>query len=344
MNRKKYICPRKTFRSYLSSVLASFVEYKVNVSGCTPESFIPELSRFDCYCVKVSESDICLKQDTIYNYLEQKSVKTSTLQRIQTVLRSFGKYMLFVLRIEDTYVLPHLIHRHGTTFIPYVFTVNEIKQLFKAADHYELKIHNKPTVNLVNCMRCIIKVLYCTGMRRSEVCNLKIEDVDLENCIIYIKHAKNDNKRIVTISSTLLLEMKRYQNESKTHCNSNKYFFDSGADFKEGFISPECVYSYFRKYLKLANIEHKGTGNGPRLHDLRVTFAVHSLKRLTESTTDVNAALMYLSAYMGHKSIYETQEYLWLTKDLYSETLRKMESYTSFITDIYNEKVGEYNE
>jgi site-specific recombinase XerD len=195
----KYICPRKTFRSYLSSVLASFVEYKVNVSGCTPESFIPELSRFDCYCVKVSESDICLKQDTIYNYLEQKSVKTSTLQRIQTVLRSFGKYMLFVLRIEDTYVLPHLIHRHGTTFIPYVFTVNEIKQLFKAADHYELKIHNKPTVNLVNCMRCIIKVLYCTGMRRSEVCNLKIEDVDLENCIIYIKHAKNDNKRIVTI-------------------------------------------------------------------------------------------------------------------------------------------------
>lgn len=187
-------------------------------------------------------------------------------------------------------------------------------------------------------------MLYCTGMRVSEACYLNVSDVDLENNLIYINHAKNDNHRVVTISLSLSSECSRYLNMSEYHHNSLVYFFDSGAIFKDGFVSPRCVYVYFRRYLKLANIEHKGTGFGPRLHDLRVTFAVHSLKRLTETATDVNAALAYLSAFMGHHSLIETQDYLWLSKDLYSSTLIKMESYTSFISEIFDEKAGEYDE
>ena len=44
--------------------------------------------------------------------------------------------------------------------------------------------------------------------------------------------------------------------------------------------------------------------------DLRVTFAVHSLQRLTENAIDVNAYLYYLQTYMGHASLRETQDYL----------------------------------
>ena len=341
MNRTAYICPVETFNSYLSSTLISFVKYKVNVNGCVPESFIPVLTRFDRYCMEHSESEICLKQDTIHSFLKQKTVKNSTLQRIESIIRSLGKYMVLVLRVEDTYVLPHLIHRHGKTFVPYVFTVNEISLLFKAADSYRLKIHNKPTTNMINCIRCMIKMLYCTGMRVSEACYLKVSDVDFENSLIHINHAKNDNHRIVTISPSLSLKCNRYLDESEWHRASGVYFFDSGATFKNGFISPKCVYVYFRRYLKLANIEHKGAGFGPRLHDIRVTFAVHSLKKLTESATDVNTALAYLSAFMGHHSLTETQDYLWLSKELYSSTLDKMESYTYFISEIFDEKAGE---
>jgi integrase len=344
MNRTAYICPVETFNSYLKPVLTSFVEYKVNVSGCVPESFIPVLTRFDHHCMAHPEDEICLKQDIIHSFLKQKTVKKSTLQRIESIIRSFGRYMVLVLRIDDTYVLPHLIHHRGKTFVPYVFTTNEISQLFNAADNYRLKIRNKPTTNLVNCIRCMIKMLYCTGMRVSEACYLKVSDVDLENNLIYINHAKNDNHRVVTISLSLSSDCNRYLKMSKHHHNSSVYFFDSGAAFKDGFVSPRCVYVYFRRYLRLANIKHKGTGFGPRLHDLRVTFAVHSLKKLTENTTDVNAALAYLSAFMGHHSLHETQDYLWLSKDLYSSTLAKMESYTSFISEIFDEKVGENDE
>lgn len=344
MNRSTYICSVGTFKSYLSSALMSFVEYKVNVSGCAPESFMPVLKRFDRHCIDHPESEICLMQDTIHCYLKQQVVKKSTLQRIECIIRSFGKYMVMVLRVENTFVLPHLIHRHGKTFVPYVLTRNEISLLFMAADSYRLKIDNKPTTNLVNCIRCMIKMLYCTGMRVSEACFLKVSEVDFETNLIHINHAKNDNRRIVTISPSLSLECNKYLNSSEWHHNFNEYFFDSGSTFKDGFVSPKCVYAYFRKYLKLANIEHKGAGFGPRLHDLRVTFAVHSLKKLTENAADVNSSLAYLSTFMGHHSLLETQDYLWLSKDLYISTLAKMECYTSFISEIFDEKAGECDE
>lgn len=246
-----------------------------------------------------------------------------------------------MLRIEDVYVLPHLIRRHGKTFVPYVFSEEEIRRLFRAADQYEPKMLNKPTVNLVNSMRYIVRMLYCTGMRVSEVCHLKTAEVDLKNRVIHINHAKNDNHRIVTISASLESEIDRYLAQTGKHHSSGVYFFDSDAPANEGRISPKCIYAYFRRYLCLAGIEHKGTGFGPRLHDLRVTFAVHSLKRLTTKSNDVNASLAYLSAYMGHQSLRETQDYLWLSKELFSSTLARMDDYTSFISDIFDKKAGE---
>jgi len=341
MENKVYTFPESTFSSYLKKVFASFVEYKVNVNGCIPESFVPVLKCFDQYCIEHTESEICLKAESVHGFLELQKVKKSTLQRIESIIRSFGKYMVLVLQNHDTYILPHIIKQHGKTFIPYIFSRDEISALFTAADNYQITYHNKSTLNMENCIRCIIKVLYCTGMRASEVCYLKVSEVDLEKRLININHAKNDNHRIVTISESLLKEIHRYLDESSKYNLAGKYFFDSGSTLKDGLVSRGCVYSYFRKYLELAGIEHKGTGFGPRLHDVRATFAVHSLKKLTETSTDVNAYLAYLSTYMGHQSLRETQDYLWLCKDLFESTLTRMEGYTSFISEIFDDKMGD---
>ena len=65
------------------------------------------------------------------------------------------------------------------------------------------------------------------------------------------------------------------------------------------------------------------------------------LKDETITLTIVNASLAYLSAYMGHQSLRETQDYLWLSRELFSSTLARMDDYTSFISDIFDEKAGE---
>ena len=69
--------------------------------------------------------------------------------------------------------------------------------------------------------------------------------------------------------------------------------------------------------LKYAEIPFLGDGNGPRLHDWRHTFAVHSFKQMVDSGMDMYVALPILSTYLGHKTIYATERYVRLTMNLY---------------------------
>ena len=118
----------------------------------------------------------------------------------------------------------------------------------------------------------------------------------------------------------------------------------TGSAYNDGRITFNKPYTYFRRFLDAAGIKHKGKGFGPRMHDLRVTFAVHSLQKLSQMPGDINIHLMSLSVFMGHQSIYCTQEYLWLTGELFQDILEKMEDYTSFVSSIFDEKIGDHDE
>ncbi|MHB8126971.1 MAG: tyrosine-type recombinase/integrase [Desulfitobacteriaceae bacterium] len=152
-------------------------------------------------------------------------------------------------------------------------------------------------------MSCIFTMLYCTGMRISEVTNLKTREVDLEQRIIHINQAKNDNHRIVTISDSLAEACNRYLEKTKSCKTSDIYFFDTSSAYNDGCVSFKRAYTYFRRFLDAAGIEHKGKGFGPRMHDIRGTFAVHSLQKLSQMPGDINVHLMSLSVFMGHQSI-----------------------------------------
>ena len=67
-------------------------------------------------------------------------------------------------------------------------------------------------------------------------------------------------------------------------------------------ISPMTVYQRYRRYLEVADISHGEKGQGPRLHDIRHTFAVHVLQKWIKEEADLTAMLPILSTYMGHKS------------------------------------------
>jgi integrase/recombinase XerD len=58
------------------------------------------------------------------------------------------------------------------------------------------------------------------------------------------------------------------------------------------------------------------TGRGPRVYDLRHTFAVHRVEQWYRDGHDVQSLLPHLAAYMGHRGLESTQYYLWLTPDV----------------------------
>ena len=344
MESRPYKGNYSRFQSYLATQIASFIEYKVNVGGCVPETFLPVMTRFDAHCRLHPETAPCLKQDTVLSFLNIGATRNSTARRVASVIRSFGKYMAVVLRLDDVYIVPVLIKRSGKTFVPYVFTHTEIAAILKSAVEYTPKQDYTVTPNMLNCMPCIFAMLYCTGMRVSEISCLRVCDVDLEQGIIHINYAKNDNRRIVTISKSLADACVEYLEKSETALRSGIYYFDSGSPHNDGKVSSKRIYTYFRRFLKSAGIEHMGLGHGPRLHDIRVTFAVHSLQQLSRLPGDINTHITYLSVFMGHQSIYCTQEYLWLTGELFQDVLEKMEGYTAFVSDIFDEKAGEWDD
>ena len=86
------------------------------------------------------------------------------------------------------------------------------------------------------------------------------------------------------------------------------------------------VYGWFRKILVRAGIPYAGGHQGPRIHDLRHTFAVHSLAKMAESGLDLYCALPYLSTYLGHQSIRATNGYVRLTAEMYPGLLKNIDT------------------
>jgi site-specific recombinase XerC len=92
-----------------------------------------------------------------------------------------------------------------------------------------------------------------------------------------------------------------------------------------GAYSTRRVYDIFRRLLCAIGISHGGPGIGPRLHDLRATFAVHRVEAWYREGAELGAKLPSLSAYMGHLSLLGTQKYLRLTLAIFPDLARHFE-------------------
>ena len=106
---------------------------------------------------------------------------------------------------------------------------------------------------------------------------------------------------------------------------------------REGY-SAESVYIWFRKILFNAGTSHGGRGLGPRLHDVRHPFSVHSLKAMSEAGMDLYYSLPILSNYLGHQSLEATDKYVRLTSDMYPELIQNTNKLCEYVFPEVNKK------
>lgn len=220
------------------------------------------------------------------------------------------------------YVIPGKQGRiERDSYSPYIFTDDELASLFKAAD----KLSGAGVASRCAQMTLILRLLYSSGLRCGEACSLEKSDVDLGDGILTVRHAKNDKDRLVPLHPSLTCRMRAFSNEAAL--SHPQYAGHDGFwSLPEGRpITTDGVYHFFRKALWAAGISHGGRGKGPRVHDLRFTFACHRLRSWVREGADVNAMLPALSAYMGHADTRCTEYYLRITAELYPGMVAQVE-------------------
>jgi len=206
------------------------------------------------------------------------------------------------------------------SFSPYIFTKDEIRQIFHEADNlYSARSY----IRSYDFYPVIFRLLYSSGLRISEALSLTMGDVDLVDGTVFIKNAKNHKDRLLPLNAQMVPYLERYAEKYHGSFLDDDYFFSPphGGRYDKG-----TVYHRFRDIIFKCGISHGGREKGgPRLHCIRHTFCVHSLRQFIENGIDHRAALPILSVYMGHSSIAATAKYLRLTAEAYPEISKQME-------------------
>lgn len=218
--------------------------------------------------------------------------------------------------------IPRLPRYFKSTFVPYIYSHDEIARLFKACDELRMGIAHRSSC--LFCMPVLLRLLYATGVRISEALALKTEDVNLHDGYICILDSKNKRQRIIPISATLVSvceEYLSYRSHLPHQSEPDGFFFVNISGNRCG----QGMRSWFRKCLEHANIPFLGEHHGPRIHDLRHTFAVNSIAGMAEAGVDLYASLPILSNYLGHQSIGATDHYVRLTASMFPSLIRDMD-------------------
>ena len=246
----------------------------------------------------------------------------SRLHRV-SLIKQFGEYLR--LAGHEACILPHSAIWIKSSFTPYIFTHDEIGRLFDASDRIRPVTQAR---DMHKSLPVLFRLLYSCGLRVSEAVGLRGRDVDLTKGVLTVRESKNRQERLIPISGSLLKLCNEYHDDVLYRYCDDDYFFPAP---DRTILSPNTVYNRFHRVMWDAGIPYKGKGNGPRLHDLRHTFAVHTLQQWVKQGEDLTAMLPILSVFMGHKSMRSTSQYLRLTAEVYPDVVRQVEETCAYV-------------
>jgi len=202
---------------------------------------------------------------------------------------------------------------------PYLYTLYDIHQILEAARSHRI-YKNLPLSN--QTLETLIFLLYACGLRLSEALNLKVKDVNFQDLTLSLWKTKFHKERLIPFSPAVSDKLRQYlarrAKQFRLPSTEAPFFCHAKGKYSRGVIQ-----KHFRKIV--AGIGLANTKPRPRLHDLRHAFAVHRLYKWYQEGCDIQNKLPYLSTYMGHVSLDNTQVYLTITTALLREADRRFQ-------------------
>lgn len=232
-------------------------------------------------------------KETLVNYLTNlyQIYKPKTAKRKLATLRAFYNYLEYEDILEVNPFNKLRINYKEPALLPKTIELSDIEKIlgyaYKQVDKVGVSNYRKETY-IRN--RALLELLFATGARVSEICNLKIRDVHIKQKYINI-YGKGSRERIVNIPNKEVLKtLSEYQNIKLV---KSDYFFINRLGNK---LSEQSARNIINSYAKACNIKQHITP-----HMFRHSFATY----LLESDVDIR----YIQHILGHSSISTTQIY-----------------------------------
>lgn len=319
--------PRRLgFRGVMGSDIEQFLAHK-RALGRRYDVEEKTLGIFDDYLVAnhitgLSEVDV----DLIDRFLVSRPrPRPRSYNHLRCTLVRLFAWMVGQGRIERTPVQSRP-RRGAYQRQPFIFDLATARRLL---DLIQSLPDKGGTVQRGKTYHALIAILYGLGLRVSEVCQLRVQDVDFERRLLVIRQTKFYKSRLVPFGPKLEALLKAYLQLKIEHwgiCSPDAPLFSlRGARA----INPCTVSQTFHHLVPQLSIEIPPGCLPPRLHDLRHSFAVGALLRWYRSGADPQAHLLALATFLGHVDVNSTAVYLTTTATLLDEANRRFEAYAA---------------
>ncbi|MBR5387582.1 MAG: tyrosine-type recombinase/integrase [Clostridiales bacterium] len=246
------------------------------------------------FAVAIPVTDInAITPDTIKSHIAtlHQSYKPKTVKRKIASLKAFFSYL------EENDIIPASpFLRIRTRFreplqLPRTIPLSTIEKLLSTIYSYHRTAKTDYSRRSSLQAIAIIELLFATGIRISELCSIRTDDIDLTNTSLKI-NGKGKKERLLHIgNSACISALSNYRHEFEEEISASGLFFP---------ISDQVARRMIRKYCSLADIEMHITP-----HMFRHTFATS----LLEADVDIR----YIQEFLGHSSISVTEIYTYVT-------------------------------
>jgi len=203
---------------------------------------------------------------------------------------------------------------------PYIYTRKQITELINAAKKLN---SSKGLRALTNAT--FLGLLAVTGMRIGECLGLNCNDVNLEDGLLTIRNTKNGRPRLLPLHPStvrVLRDYARQRDQILPSAKSPRFFVNEWGTK----LTQWSVRWTFVRLSRQIGLRSSSDRFGPRIHDLRHTFAIRMLQSWYRKKKDVEAYLPYLTTFLGHGHVRDTYWYITGVPELMQLAVKRMAS------------------
>ncbi len=301
----------KRFESFLATKMEEYLAYRQTLGYSQPNTLWGLLA-FDRFLQEKNGSWQILQTDLFLEFRNRFKRDAHTANMIISRLRTFFQFLVRQ-EIYDMNPLRDIPDIPEKIFVPFVFSPKQV-DLLLAAVQKRLRKNKRFYLQDLALYVAMVLIARC-GLRISEPLRLKCHHYREQEGSIYIEKTKFKKDRLLPVPQSALRELNNYLAVRKSlldHDTSPYLLLGEG----EKGISDNKIYRFFHPAIQDIGLRQPRQTLGnvifspPRVHSLRHSFAINTLKSIKERGQNVQNALPVLAAYMGHREYRHTGAYL----------------------------------